>query len=280
MEETGTIGTLLAIFIMLSSYKGFQDREYTEEYIFDIDRILVDKQYLRLLTSGFLHGGWFHLIFNMIALLSFSREIESLFGIGYYLLLYFCSLIGGNLLALYIHRNHGDYRALGASGAISGVVFASVILMPESSISFILIPIEIPSWFFGLAFMLISIFGIKSQRDNIGHEAHLGGAVIGILITIILYPAILPAHLWIVALLLIPSVFFIILLVRNPNILLIDNYWGEGFARFKERLVSREPEEIIDPEDELNLILEKIRKSGMDSLSLHERQRLDQLSNR
>ena len=278
MEETGPIGTLLAIFIFLSSYKGFRDREFTEEYIFDIDRILIDKEYRRLLSSGFLHGGWFHLIFNLIALLSFSKEIELLFGAVNYLLLYFGSLIGGNLLSLYIHRNHGDYRALGASGAISGVVFSSVVLMPQSTISFVLIPIEIPSWLFGLAFVLISILGIKKQRDNIGHDAHLGGAIIGILATIVLYPSILSNNLWIVALLLIPSILFIILLIRNPNILLIDHYWGEGFARFKENLASRQEEPSMDPEEELNLLLDKIGKKGIESLSKKERKRLDQLS--
>ncbi len=279
MEETGTIGTLLAVFILLCSFKGFQDRKFTEEYIFDVDRIIIGKEYRRLITSGFLHGGWFHLIFNLIALLSFSREIEVLFGFTYYLLLFFGSMVGGSLLALYIHRNHGDYRALGASGAISGVVFASVVLMPTSSISFVLIPIEIPSWFFGLAFVLVSIFGIKSQRDNIGHEAHLGGAIIGIIMTVILYPTVLENNLWIVALLLIPATLFIFLLVRNPNILLIDNYWGEGFAQFKEKLTQpKEPS--IDPEEELNLILEKIRKKGISSLSQKEKKRLDQLSGR
>ncbi len=280
MEETGTIGTLLAVFILLSSYKGFQDRSFTEEYIFDVDRILINKEYRRLITSGFLHGGWFHLIFNMIALLSFSREIENLFGIPYYLLLYFLSLIGGNLLSLYIHRNHGDYRAVGASGAISGVVFASVVLMPESKISFILIPIEFSSWIFGLMFILVSIFGIKSQSDNIGHEAHLGGAIIGILLTVALYPVVLEHNLWVVAMLLIPAILFILLLIRNPNILIIDNYWGEGLAKFKENLANRQVEEELDPEEELNALLEKIRKGGMNSLSSKERSRLDQLSER
>jgi len=278
MEETGTIGALLAIFLMLSSYKGFRDREFTEEYIFDVDRILIDKEYRRLISSGFLHGGWFHLIFNLIALLSFSKEIELLFGIVNYLILYFVSLIGGNLLALYIHRNHGDYRALGASGAISGVVFAAVVLHPESSISFVLIPIEIPSWFFGLAFVLISILGIKKQQDNIGHDAHLGGAIVGIIITIVLYPAILKTNLWIIALLLVPSLFFLVLLVRNPNILLIDHYWGEGLAKVKSAWANRQQEPQIDPEEELNLLLEKIGKNGISSLSRKERKRLDQLS--
>ena len=278
MEETGTIGALLAIFLMLSSYKGFRDREFTEEYIFDVDRILIDKEYRRLISSGFLHGGWFHLIFNLIALLSFSKEIESLFGIVNYLILYFVSLIGGNLLSLYIHRNHGDYRALGASGAISGVVFATVVLHPESSISFVLIPIEIPSWFFGLAFALIFILGIKKHQDTIAHDAHLGGSIVGILITIILYPAILKTNLWIIALLLVPSLLFLVLLIRNPNILLIDHYWGEGLAKVKSAWANRQQEPQIDPEEELNLLLEKIGKNGISSLSRKERKRLDQLS--
>lgn len=278
MEETGTIGALLAIFLMLSSYKGFQDRAFTEEYIFDVDRILINKEYRRLISSGFLHSGWFHLIFNLIALLSFSKEIEMLFGIGNYMVLYFVSLIGGNLLSLYIHRNHGDYRALGASGAISGVVFAAVVLHPESSISFVLIPIEIPSWLFGLAFVLISILGIKKQQDNIGHEAHLGGAIVGIIITIILNPAILETNLWIIGLLLIPSLFFLVLLIRNPNMLLIDHYWGEGVAQLKASWANRQQAPQIDPEEELNLLLDKIGKNGISSLSRKERKRLDQLS--
>ena len=236
MEETGAVGTLLAVFILLTSYKGFQDKDFEEEYIFDVDRILIDKEYRRMLSSGFLHANWYHLLFNLVGLLSFSAEIEALFGIWKFLLLYFTSLIGGNLLALYVHRNHGDYRALGASGAISGVIFSSIILDPAGSISFIFIPIQFKAWWIGVAFVLFSIFGIKSQSGNIGHEAHLGGAIVGMLITVILYPIILQMHLWVFALLFIPSVLFIILIIRKPEVLLISNYFGKEFNKVKERV--------------------------------------------
>lgn len=280
MEETGAIGTLLAVFILLTSYKGFQDKDFEEEYIFDVDRILIDKEYRRMLSSGFLHANWYHLLFNLIGLLSFSAEIEALFGTWKFLLLYFTSLIGGNLLALYVHRNHGDYRALGASGAISGVIFSSIILDPGGSISFIFIPIQFKAWWIGVAFVLFSIFGIKSQRDNIGHEAHLGGAIVGMLITVILYPIILQMNLWVFALLFIPSVLFIILIVRKPEVLMISNYFGKEFNKVRDRVryEQMKADEVPDPEDELNRILEKIGKKGMESLTAYEIQFLNEHS--
>jgi len=280
MEETGAIGTLLAVFILLTSYKGFQDKDFEEEYIFDVDRILIDKEYRRMLSSGFLHANWYHLLFNLIALLSFSAEIEALFGTWKFLLLYFTSLVGGNLLALYVHRNHGDYRALGASGAISGVIFSSIILDPGGSISFIFIPIQFKAWWIGVAFVLFSIFGIKSQRDNIGHEAHLGGAIVGMLITVILYPIILQMNLWVFALLFIPSVLFIILIVRKPEVLMISNYFGKEFNKVRDRVryEQMKADEVPDPEDELNRILEKIGKKGMESLTAYEIQFLNEHS--
>ena len=125
---------------------GFSRPKYFEDSEFHVDKILINKEYRRLLSSGFLHVNWLHFAFNMIALASFSLSLEHLLGLQKFILLYFCSLIGGNLLALYIHRNHGDYRAVGASGAISGVVLASIILFPEGEISLILLPYGIKSW--------------------------------------------------------------------------------------------------------------------------------------
>ena len=128
MSDTGVIGTLLLIFTGLTTYKGFSDFKFFEENLFEVDGILVHKEYKRIISSGFLHTSWLHFGFNMIALMSFSWSLELLFGYWKLLFIYFASLIGGNLLALFIHRNHGDYRAVGASGAISGVIFSSIIL--------------------------------------------------------------------------------------------------------------------------------------------------------
>jgi len=187
MGTSSALGTIIMLFTAAFTYKGFKDQRFMDEYIFHVDPILHQKDYKRLVSSGFLHANWIHFGFNMIALMSFATSLELVFGVGKLTILYFLSMIGGSLLALYIHKMHGDYRALGASGAISGVVFASIILFPEQDISFIFLPeIGIRAWVFGLFFIIVSIFGIKSKGGIIGHEAHLGGAIIGGLLALAL----------------------------------------------------------------------------------------------
>src|SRR6188768_2566188 len=123
MTDTGTIGIILIIANLAVSYKGFSNQLFFESYMFEVDRILINKDYKRLITSGFLHVSWTHLIFNMVSLIFFSDSIESNLGGIKFLIIYFASLIGGNLFTLLIHKNHGDYSAVGASGAISGIIF-------------------------------------------------------------------------------------------------------------------------------------------------------------
>lgn len=274
MELTSTIGTIILLITAMTTYKGFKDMSYYENYLFDVDKILVHKEYKRLFTSGFLHTSWIHFGFNMIALVSFSVVLEYKFGIKNYLLIYFFSLVGGNLLALFIHRNHGDYRAVGASGAISGIVLSSVVLYPESTMSLILIPIEFSSWILGVLFILVSIFGIKTQRDNIGHEAHLGGALIGVLMTLFIDPKIFIENWWIVLLILIPTLSFLLLIIKKPEILLIDNYWGVNFPK---KSSSSFREQQFEKEMTLNELLDKIKNKGIQSLTKKEKKRLEQL---
>jgi len=276
--DQSIVGTGLLILTGLFSYKGFKDLAFFEHYLFNVDKILLGKEYRRMLSSGFLHSGWFHYAFNMIALIGFAAYLESYFGIPKLLFIYFVSLLGGNLLALYIHRNHGDYRAIGASGAVSGVIFSSIILDPLGKIGFVLIPIEFSSWILGILFVLVSIFGIKGQIGNIGHEAHLGGALTGILITILLQPSIVATNWWIILLLALPTIAFLILIVRNPAVLMVDQYWGEGFTSLKERFKQKTAEkEEMPPQEEMDMYLEKIKKSGFKSLSDKEKKRLNEL---
>ena len=279
MSDTGVIGTLLLIFTGLTTYKGFSDRKFFEENLFEVDGILMHKEYKRIISSGFLHTSWLHFGFNMIALMSFSWSLELLFGYWKLLFIYFASLIGGNLLALFIHRNHGDYRAVGASGAISGVIFSSIILFPQAPIKFILIPIEFRGWFLGLVFVLVSIFGIKSKRGNIGHEAHLGGAIVGAVITLFLIPFEM-IQWWVVALLLVPTIAFLALIVQNPAVLMVQDYWGENIRRVK-KTAKRKPRQPVfaNKQEELDTLLDKIRLKGMDSLTQSERDRLEELTN-
>jgi len=250
---------------------GFSRPKYFEDSEFHVDKILINKEYRRLLSSGFLHVNWLHFAFNMIALASFSLSLEHTLGLQKFILLYFCSLVGGNLLALYIHRNHGNYRAVGASGAISGVVLASIILFPEGEISLILLPYGIKSWIFGLVFIVLSIFGIKSGKDNIGHEAHLGGALVGVLVTLLLQPSILQTNWWIVVLVVLPVAAFLLLIIKNPAVLMIDNYWGETLRSASNR-TKRVPK-TANKEVSLNSLLEKIKKEEVGKKAIGEIER-------
>ncbi|MFT5765775.1 MAG: membrane associated rhomboid family serine protease [Saprospiraceae bacterium] len=285
MASSGAVGTLIMIVTGLTTYKGLRDYGYFEDYKFNVDKILPGKEYKRIITSGFLHGSWLHYGFNMIALLSFSLSLELVFGYWKFLLLYFGSMIGGSFLALFIHKNHGDYSAIGASGAISGVVMSSILLFPDSNIGFIILPFEIKSWVFALLFILISVFGIKSQRDNIGHEAHLGGALTGVLISLLLQPSIIFESPWIVFLTTVPIIVFLILIVRNPAVLMIDKYWGEALSKrnFKQNRPSVKSDLKVvskaEKEETINHLLDKIKKGGVDSLSKREKELLDRLKN-
>src|SRR5215213_4663240 len=108
MSDTGIVGIILIIANVVFSYKGFTNQLFFESYMFEVDKILIKKDYKRIFSSGFLHVSWTHLIFNMISLLAFSGLIESALGGFKFLLIYFVSLAGGNLFSLLIHRNHGD----------------------------------------------------------------------------------------------------------------------------------------------------------------------------
>jgi membrane associated rhomboid family serine protease len=267
------ITTLILIFAnVIFSYSGFKDYRYVEESVFNVDKILIGKEYKRLISSGFVHANWWHLGFNMMVLYSFGSYIESVFGSVYFLLIYFGSLLGGSFLSLFIHRNDGNYSALGASGAVFGIVYSSIILDPFSEISLFML-MDMPAWAYGILFIAVSIFGIKSQAGNIGHDAHLGGAIIGMLVTIALRPMLLEVHLSIILFLLIPSVFSLIWLIRKPEMMLVENLFAQkqGFQTMEDRYNARR----ATHQKEVDRILEKISKRGIESLTAKEKEVLN-----
>lgn len=273
MDSIEGISLIIILATLIISYQGFRDEPFFEKYLFEVDAILFDKQYIRLFSSGFLHASWWHLLFNMAALYSFSFGTGHVLGLKNFIVLYFSSLLAGNLLALYIHRNHGDYRAIGASGAVSGVIFSSIVMFPEARISFAFLPFHITGWMFGVAYILIAIYGIKTQFGNIGHEAHLGGAIAGIIISIGMEPLILKTHPMVVAAILVPFVAFMILLVKKPEILLIDNYWG-----FEKKHKATYYSTSYYDEELLNRLLEKVGEKGVEGLTRKEKKMLEDLS--
>ena len=110
MSNAGMISFILIAANIMVSYRGMTDPVFYDRYAFDVDRILLGREYKRLITSGFLHVSWSHLVFNMLSLYFFSANLAFLLGTGYFLLVYFASLVGGNLFSLFVHRNEGSFR--------------------------------------------------------------------------------------------------------------------------------------------------------------------------
>jgi len=216
------IVTIIIAANVLITFWGFRSRQFFNRFSFAVGPILQSRQYERILISTFLHADYIHLLFNMISFYSFAAEMQQLIGGLNLLILYFGSALGGDLLALYIQRHHPAYRAVGASGAISGVIFSSVLFFPAGRIYLFFVPIGIPTWLFAILFVLISVYGIGKQAGNIGHEAHLGGALTGLLITGMLYPEVLADQIVLTLVLFIPVVVFLAIIIRKPELLHIQ----------------------------------------------------------
>ncbi len=258
----------------LISWQGFRNGLYFDKYSFEVDKILIDKQYYRLLSSCFLHVSWWHLIFNMASLYVFSIGVGYQLGIASFITIYFGSKFLGGLLALYIHKSHGDYTAVGASAGVAGIIFSSIALLPTSQISFFFLPFSMPAWAFGLFYSLICIYGIKRQADNIGHEAHLGGALGGVLLTILIEPIVLRTHYLPILIIILPAVLFLVLIAYKPEVLLIRTYWGIN-AKTKNPTKNYDN---IDDESALNELLEKVSEKGYYNLTKQEKKKLEELS--
>ncbi|MEP7144143.1 MAG: rhomboid family intramembrane serine protease [Ferruginibacter sp.] len=277
MTEVG-ITTLIIIFVnVLCSYPGLKDHSYLENYAFEIDKVLIHKDYKRLVTSGFFHVSGMQLILNMATLCFFSGGTELQLGFIRYGLIYFASLVGGNLFSLFIHRKDDDYSAVGATGAVNGIIFASIALFPGFNIGIFGIHLPIPGWFYGFGYVLFSIYGIHSKRDNIGHETHLAGGLTGLIIAVLMQPASLIHNYLAISALALSSIFFIYILITRPRFLFIHNTF---FNQDKEHYTVDHIFSLkgVDHQKEIDLILEKIHQQGIGSLSKKEKEKLDYYS--
>lgn len=203
-----TIAVILAN--VLVSLKGFNDTAFFERYKFGIGAIQAGQKE-RMVTSGFLHVDISHLFFNMFTLYFFADVVISWFGPEKFIIIYFISLVAGSLLALYFHKNEPQYSAVGASGAVTGILFAAILLEPGMRLGIMFIPIPLPAYVLGIGYLLYSIYGIKSRHGNIGHTAHFGGAIGGYAITLLFMPEIIFNDTLMVILLAIPIIILFIL---------------------------------------------------------------------
>lgn len=194
--------SLMAIILVnvLFTFKGFNDSLFFKKYQFHVGSIRAGEQ-IRMITSGFLHVDEMHLAFNMITLYFFAPYVYTSLGNSSFLLIYAASLIFGSLLTMIFHANEYSYSAVGASGAVTGIIYSAILVNPH-----IYIYGFIPGYIFGFIYLLTSIYGMKSRRDNIGHTAHFGGAIGGYAITLIKEPILFQESTSTVVLLAIPIV--------------------------------------------------------------------------
>lgn len=182
------LGLLLITFFL--SAKGFNDPVFFNRLKFNVGAV-ENGEYYRLFTAGFIHLDYNHLLFNSLTLYFFGDHLVHGLGVVYTMVLYPTSLLIGNLSAFLFHRKNPYYSAVGASGAIMGVLYSSILQFPSMRLGFFFFPLPIPAYLFGIGYLIYTLFGMKRQQDGIGHTAHLGGAIGGVLCTLFFDPSVI-----------------------------------------------------------------------------------------
>jgi membrane associated rhomboid family serine protease len=209
LNGTSPIVILIIVANVLFSMKGFDDYAFLDKFKFQVGRVKGDEK-IRMLTSGFLHVDWMHLILNMYVLYMFGDMVAHNLGGVYFLIIYFGSLLAGSLYTLHYHKDEPYYSAVGASGAVSGILYASILLVPGMELYLFFIPIPIPGYIFAVGYLLYSIYGMKKQVGNIGHAAHLGGTIGGFAFTLLLAPILFTTNTTLVILLAVPIILLLL----------------------------------------------------------------------
>lgn len=273
IHAIATIGTIIVTVIV--SLRGFKDYGFRERLIFNPYPILAHKEYHRLITPALLHLDPGHLFGNMLTLFLFGSGVEEIHGSTGFILIYLGSIIGGNLLSLWMHRNH-EYRALGASGGACGILFAWILFFPEGNVMLFLIPIPIPGFLYALGYLVYSFLAMKRGIGNIGHDAHIGGSIVGLLIAAMFNPHSVTTNPWLFATLAILAALMCLYLWKNPLMLPLKHFTPIRIAPSRKT----KPQSDSQPTTEkVDAILEKVSKRGIHRLNQKEREILEKASN-
>ena len=190
--------TLVIILVtVLISYQAFSNQDMSRKLLHSPYLESKNKQYYRMLTAGFVHGGWGHLLINMFVLYFFGQNVEYTFDLVFgptmgkinFILLYLLSIVAANIATYFKHKQSPHFASLGASGAVSAVVFASILFAPWDCL-YIYGIIPIQGIIGGLLYLGWSSWASKNRRDHVDHDAHLWGAIFGVVFTIALNPRI------------------------------------------------------------------------------------------
>lgn len=178
----------LNVVVSLLAFPALRSGDRPGRFLFEPARVAAGENVRGMLLSHFAHADLAHLFFNMLALFFFAPVVEHFLGPGGVLSVYVVSGVAATALTFIAHRRDRGYRALGASGSVSGIIFASIVLYPGMSLYLFLLPIPIPGPVFAVGYIAYSVIMARRQFGNIGHEAHIGGALAGLLIAGIVSP--------------------------------------------------------------------------------------------
>lgn len=189
------VASIIFLFTIITSIYAFNDATLYGKFMLHPYSVSRKHKLYTLITSGLIHADWMHLIFNMMTFYFFAFQLEAMIGSLRFGAVYFFALILSDIPSVLKHKDDMWYNSLGASGAISGVLFSFILFQPFSSM--IIFPIPIPIWaiIFGPLYLVYCVYASKQSRDNINHDAHFFGALAGMIITVLVVPGTIPHFL-------------------------------------------------------------------------------------
>ncbi len=183
------IASIIFVFTLITSIYAFNNTELFGKFMLHPYSVAKGNKLYTFITSGLIHADWMHLFFNMFTFFFFAFRLEGMIGHWQFGLLYIISLILSDIPTYIRHKNDYRYSSLGASGAISAVLFSYILFQPLSMIGVMFIPM--PAIVFGVLYLVYCMYMSKNSRDNINHDAHFFGALTGLILTVILVPGII-----------------------------------------------------------------------------------------
>jgi membrane associated rhomboid family serine protease len=186
------VASIIFIFTIVTSIYAFNDHVLYGKFMLHPYSVYRKNKVYTLITSGLIHANWMHLIFNMFTFFFFAFKLEATIGSWQFAMIYFLGMVLSDLPSVVKHKGDFWYNSLGASGAISAVLFSYILFYPFSTLMIFPLPIPIWACVFGILYLIYCAYMSKNSRDNINHDAHFFGAIAGVLVTVILEPRIIP----------------------------------------------------------------------------------------
>lgn len=252
--------------IGIISFMALNNRSLFDSLKFDV-AALKRGELWRIITCGFVHADFNHLLFNLLSFYFFASSLESSVGTAGLLFIFFGSLAFSSTFSFIGHRHQDYYTAVGASGAVSGVIFGAIAVFPGMELMLILLPIPMPAWVFGLGFIAYSIYGMRTNRDNIGHDAHLYGALVGMALALILVPSMIYENERTLLFIIVPTSLMTILLWVKPT--LINS---KSVSAPRRNIDDEYNHKRAEEKEKLNQLLQKVKSEGAESLSEDEKE--------